>query len=1129
MEETTDLCSDNSMDRIRDRGVSGSGRKRSPAMTRIAAALALALPLVVCADEPIGPLASLTVSVTVPPAEPFSVGDTLRLEPEVRDHRGEALRGVAVAWSSSDARVASVAPSGVVTALGPGIATITATSGGGSGTVRLSVADPTYAALAALYKKTNGDTWTNNDNWLSDANLDSWYGVDADNAGRVVGLDLEDNNLTGHIPLELGDLSDLRRLALAENRLTGPIPPELAKLVHLQALELHTNRLTGEIPPELAKLANLQALELHTNGLTGEISPALGNLEDLGLLKLHSNALTGHIPPNLGNLGTLRELNLSDNALTGLVPPELGELDSLRVLWLAHNELSGSIPAGLGKLANLEVLWLSHNELSGSVPASLGGLGDLEWLLIGNNPLSGPLPITLRGLALEVFGFADTQLCVPRQGSFRAWLAAIPSREGTGVDCSDRAVLEALYDSTAGPNWTDDTNWKSERPLSDWFGVGATPTDMATEVGLDRNNLVGVLPRQLGDLAGLRYLSLNHNRLSGPIPSESGDLANLQILRLRDNRLTGAIPPELGELGNLLQLMLDGNRLSGAIPPELGKLSSLGPLWLHDNQLSGRIPPELGSLDNLTSLVLSDNQLSGIIPAELGGLANLEALVLRYNRLSGPIPAGLDGLANLGQLYLNNNRLTGPIPAEIGSLANLFQLGLDDNRLSGAIPAELGGLANLQYLFLDNNQFTGPIPLEFGNLSSLTWLTLDNNELTGAIPVELARLVSLDTLRVAGNDLCVPRRDSVFAAWLEGVNHDTHGLPSCSGGFRDDFTAGASLTDWTIHNADADVGGGVLRLTNRVEDRLGLAERRAPPLLTGWTITTRMGRLAREASPGVISVTGHDRFAAIWFALATRDSTNYEVALFDAEAERWVSVTNMSGHSEAVMEDTAAFTDVTLGSEGDDFVAYADNDSRDEPAELFRFDMDDAALDGVPLREFLHLLTGTWLINSGPVGLTSLHDWVEVTGTVSGTATAAAAAESGVDPAWANRGSSVDRVRVESGKTPPRPGGTFGGRVRFSRSVPRRWRSRVPPERAVRSVPQAVLKGIGRPVVACPVVRELPRDSRGAYRPRSWDHPPESPVGLQPLRCFTAPQPLRTCRTRIGFPASVRKTERCKR
>ena len=56
------------------------------------------------------------------------------------------------------------------------------------------------AALTLLYQATDGPNWIHRANWLTDAPLDQWAGVTTDEDGRVIGLDLFRNNLSGVIP-----------------------------------------------------------------------------------------------------------------------------------------------------------------------------------------------------------------------------------------------------------------------------------------------------------------------------------------------------------------------------------------------------------------------------------------------------------------------------------------------------------------------------------------------------------------------------------------------------------------------------------------------------------------------------------------------------------------------------------------------------------------------------------------------------------------------------------------------------------------------------------------------------------------------------------------------------------------
>ena len=203
------------------------------------------------------------------------------------------------------------------------------------------------SALAALYSTTNGPGWTNSENWLSDAPLGQWHGVSTDCNGSVVGLDLNQNQLAGPIPTELGSLSNLTKLSLGGNQLTGPIPAELGSLSNLTELSLWRNQLTGYIPRELANLSNLSDMLLGDNRLSGPIPAQLANLSSLVILELNNNRLNGPIPRQLADLSNLAWLSLRGNHLSGPIPRELENLSKLTRLWLSGNQFSGCVPHGL--------------------------------------------------------------------------------------------------------------------------------------------------------------------------------------------------------------------------------------------------------------------------------------------------------------------------------------------------------------------------------------------------------------------------------------------------------------------------------------------------------------------------------------------------------------------------------------------------------------------------------------------------------------------------------------------------------------------------------------------------------------------------------------------------------------
>ena len=847
-------------------------------------------------------------SVVVLPAEGrIGVGDTLRLTAEAFDENGHRVEGAAFSWSSSDAGVARVDESGLVEAVAEGTARITATAGDASGVVEVTVENPDRAALVALYEATDGPNWVNNENWLTDAPLGEWYGVETDASGRVQLLDLGaqwdgerfiGNGLSGSIPPELGNLSNLEKLSLGRNRLTGTIPPELGRLGNLRELYLGPNGLYGNIPSELGSLGELQFLSLAGNLLSGNIPPALGalaklenlliaqngldgpiprelgNLTELRSLRLNHNELEGLIPPQLGNLTNLQQLNLTSNNLVGPIPPELGNLATLRYLSLARNGLTGRIPPGLGNLVGLEYLglganglsgeippelgnlvnlqslvlngarlsgrippelgnlvsledlWLNANDLSGPIPSELGNLRQLRWLWLHYNQITGPFPQTLLDLPLSELAWncGAHGLCVPGTSEFVGWLDGI-SKDGPFCNASDQATLGNLFELMGGEQWGESSGWLGSPALEEWHGVQTDSLGRVTALHLSDNRLSGGLPADIADLSQLTEIRIDGNDLGGRLPlsltrldlrelhydgttlcepadprfqtwlrgieSHSGTATECASLTDRDVLVTlyeGTGGPnwkdhrswlsdaplgdwygvEVDDQGRVVRLDLGFNNLIGVIPPELGGLASLERLRLAGNDLSGPIPPELGDLAKLTSLRLSSNDLSGPIPLELRGLAALEFLDLGWNSLSGPIPPELGGLAKLTWLRLSSNDLSSPIPSELGDLAKLTSLRLSSNDLSGRIPPELGKLADLWNLELANNNLSGPVPAEIGGLEGLRELELARNPaLAGAVPATL-RDLRLRSLQAGGTDLCVPR-EAAFEAWLEAV------------------------------------------------------------------------------------------------------------------------------------------------------------------------------------------------------------------------------------------------------------------------------------------------------------------------------------------------------------------------
>ncbi len=135
---------------------------------------------------------------------------------------------------------------------------------------------------------------------------------------------------------------------------------------------------------------------------------------------------------------------------------------------------------------------------------------------------------------------------------------------GLVADCAALLASKEPLEGTTG-----NLNWSADVAIGHWDGIDRI--DKLSDdseyrvltVWLAVENLGGVIPPELGNLANLRTLRLNYNRLTGPIPPELGNLANLTDLRLASssnegNQFTGCVPASLRHLIDFPQLLAIG-------------------------------------------------------------------------------------------------------------------------------------------------------------------------------------------------------------------------------------------------------------------------------------------------------------------------------------------------------------------------------------------------------------------------------------------------------------------------------------------------------------------------------------------------------------------------------------------
>ncbi|XP_039158862.1 putative receptor-like protein kinase At3g47110 [Eucalyptus grandis] len=390
---------------------------------------------------------------------------------------------------------------------------------------------------------------------------------------RLKTLILSNNELKGEIPGNLSSCVVLQYLDLHYNQLVGRIPGELRYLIERELTHFwfSKNDLTGGIPIWLGNGSSLVELRLADNDPRGQIPAELGSIPKLEVLELGSNNLTGGIPSSIYNLTSLVYLDVFyrkcacqsrkvEESYAGNIPPEIENLNGLQFLAIYYNDISGEIPQGIGKVQNLTSIILWGNRISGTIPSSLGNATQLLHLELQYNQLEGDIPPSLGWCQqLQLLRLSDNNLN-----------GTIPKEV---INLSSLSInFDVARNSLTGPLPLEVGNMSQivHLDLSDNKLIREIPSTLSQCVmliflSLEGNLFEGSIPASLRTLIGLEYLNLSRNRLSGKIPIYFEKFTVLKALNLSFNSLEGEVP-QAGIFRDTKHISIIGNKgLCGGI------------------------------------------------------------------------------------------------------------------------------------------------------------------------------------------------------------------------------------------------------------------------------------------------------------------------------------------------------------------------------------------------------------------------------------------------------------------------------------------------------------------------------------------------------------------------------------
>lgn len=384
----------------------------------------------------------------------------------------------------------------------------------------------------------------------SDPDVCKWTKIGCNPENRVTSIQIGNQNLSGSLPKELSQLTELQVFQCQQNNLIGPFPSLHSSLerlfisnngftsfpvdffkemTNLQDVRIDYNPFPQwVIPATLKDCVALQNFSAQNASLIGQIPEFFGKdgLPGLITLILCFNQLVGGLPSSFAG-SSIQKLwvngQRSDSKLNGTLTV-LQNMTSLQQIWVHGNSFSGPIP----DFSNHDLLFdvsLRDNDLTGVVPQSLMDLPRLQVVNLSNNYLQGRLPNFKPSVRVDMVG--RNRFCTDSPDKPCSFLVN---------------VLLSVVEPLGYPLRFAD-NWDGNDPCGgNWPGIVCNATNNITLVNFQNMGLSGTISPNFANLTTLTGLLLANNNLTGTIPNDLTSLPSLKEFNVSNNHLYGRVP-----------------------------------------------------------------------------------------------------------------------------------------------------------------------------------------------------------------------------------------------------------------------------------------------------------------------------------------------------------------------------------------------------------------------------------------------------------------------------------------------------------------------------------------------------------------------------------------------------------